>query len=265
MCHLYWCSTSSLMAPSLEKQDSFQTDHERKHRSLWPTHWLSPGTHSVRITFLMASLNDLDISVCDISGAYLNAPLVWGKGFGSKPAANVERHRVRLWLWLWLWHAPFMDMRAQQKHEWHSSSRDLWIKWDKARTVWQTLMSSWRRNAPTKVLSTQYWSYMLVYIDDCLLIDDDSGPVIEKLKKEYRLKNDAYRWPDRAIIDPYECTDCNTYWSMSPRHYLKKAHKFFRATSEKESWRDETESTYHKKIKTGNRHIRRTTRRRLGI
>ena len=38
----------------------------------------------------------------------------------------------------------------------------------------------------------EYWSYMLVYVDDCLLIDHDPGPVMEELKKEYSLKNDAY-------------------------------------------------------------------------
>ena len=30
---------------------------------------------SVRITFLLASLNDVEVSACDISGAYLNAPV----------------------------------------------------------------------------------------------------------------------------------------------------------------------------------------------
>ena len=68
---------------------------------------------------------------------------------------------------------------------------------------------------------------MLVYVDDRLLIDHDPGSVMEELKKEYRLKNDAYGQPDRylgAIIDTYECTDGNTYWSMSPRHHLKEAH-----------------------------------------
>ena len=42
---------------------------------------------SVRIAFLMASLNDLDISACDISGAYLNAPCgekVWFKAGNEK-------------------------------------------------------------------------------------------------------------------------------------------------------------------------------------
>ena len=60
----------------------------------------------------------------------------------------------------------------------------------------------------------EYWSYMLVYVDDCLLIDHDPGPVMEELKKEYSLKNDAYGRPDRyfgATIDPYTCTDGKIY------------------------------------------------------
>ena len=31
----------------------------------------------------------------------------------------------------------------------------------------------------------EYWSYMFVYVDVCLLIDRGPGPAIEELKKEY--------------------------------------------------------------------------------
>ena len=78
---------------------------------------------------------------------------------------------------------------------------------------------------------------MLVDVDDCLPIDHDPGPVMEELKKEYSLKNDAYRRPDRylgAIIDSYTYTDGNAYWSMSPHHYFKEVCKTVKATSDKE-------------------------------
>ena len=53
------------------------------------TYASSVSRDSVRIAFLMASLNDLDISPCDISGAYLNVPCgekVWfevGNEYGA--------------------------------------------------------------------------------------------------------------------------------------------------------------------------------------
>ena len=99
---------------------------------------------------------------------------------------------------------------------------------------------------------------MLVYVDDCLLIDHGQCLAIEELNKEYRLKNDAYRRPDRylgATTDPYTCTGGNTYWSMSPLHYLKEECKTVRATSEKEGRRDETKSTDDTNTQIRNRRI----------
>jgi hypothetical protein len=51
---------------------------------------------SVRIAFLIAALNDLDILSCDISNAYLNAPCrekIWfvaGHEFGSRQGQVVK-------------------------------------------------------------------------------------------------------------------------------------------------------------------------------
>ena len=87
----------------------------------------------------------------------------------------------------------------------------------------------------------EYWSYMLVYVDDCLLINHGPGPAIEELNKEYRFEERRVQTTRYlgATIDHYSSTDGNTYWSMSPHHYLKEACKTVRATSEKEGRRDE--------------------------
>ena len=39
----------------------------------------------------------------------------------------------------------------------------------------------------------EYWSYMLVYVDDCLLINHGPGPAIEELNKEYRFEERRVR------------------------------------------------------------------------
>ena len=44
-----------------------------------------------------------------------------------------------------------------------------------------------------------YWSYMLVYVDDCLAVHHDPGPVMEELKSRYKLKNDTYGEPERYL------------------------------------------------------------------
>jgi hypothetical protein len=51
---------------------------------------------SVRIAFLIAALNDVDIMACDVSNAYLNAPCrekIWfvaGPEFGSRPTSGKD-------------------------------------------------------------------------------------------------------------------------------------------------------------------------------
>ena len=53
----------------------------------------------------------------------------------------------------------------------------------------------------------KYWSYMLVYIDDCLTVHHDPEPVMEELKSLYKLKNDTYGEPKRylgANVEKYQ-------------------------------------------------------------
>ena len=76
----------------------------------------------------------------------------------------------------------------------------------------------------------EYWSYMFVYVDVCLLIDRGPGPAIEELNKEYRFEERRVQTTRYlgATIDHYSSTDGNTYWSMSSCHYLKEACKTIR-------------------------------------
>ena len=50
---------------------------------------------SVRIAFLLASLNDVEVSACDISGAYLNAPVGERCGLLLAPKWDIGKG----WLW----------------------------------------------------------------------------------------------------------------------------------------------------------------------
>jgi hypothetical protein len=49
---------------------------------------------SVRIAFLVAALNDLDILSCDVSNAYLNAHV--GRKYGSSLGQNLAHDKVKL-------------------------------------------------------------------------------------------------------------------------------------------------------------------------
>ena len=64
-----------------------------------------------------------------------------------------------------------------------------------------------------------YWSYMLVYINNCLAVYHNPGPEMEELKSRYKLKNDTYGEPDRylgANDGKYQLKHNRgkSYWSM---------------------------------------------------
>lgn len=44
-----------------------------------------------------------------------------------------------------------------------------------------------------------YWSYMLVYVDDCFAVHHDPAPIMEDLKSRYNLKNDVYGEPAQYL------------------------------------------------------------------
>ena len=80
----------------------------------------------------------------------------------------------------------------------------------------------------------KYWSYMLVYVDDCLLVHHDPGPTMDELKRRYSLKNDAYGEPDRylgANTGKFQLGNGHMYWSMHPYDYVDQVTKMVKQWS----------------------------------
>ena len=76
-------------------------------------------------------------------------------------------------------------------------------------------------------LGRHYLLYMLVYVDDCLLIHHDPNPTMEKLKKMYKMKGDAYGTPERylgANVTPFSLTT-GTFWCMYADDYVRESCK----------------------------------------
>ena len=73
---------------------------ETKYVPKWDTYSSVVSTDSVRISFLYAALNSLDIFSCDISNAYLEAPCgekLWnvaGKDLGSLACTPMQINRA---------------------------------------------------------------------------------------------------------------------------------------------------------------------------
>ena len=104
----------------------------------------------------------------------------------------------------------------------------------------------------------KYWAYMLVYVDDCLLVHHDPGLVMEELKSRYKLKNDTYGEPTRylgANVEKYQVPlTGQSYWSMHAYNYVVESCKMVRKWSEndgrkfKNNCDDAMEAKYRPKI-----------------
>ena len=49
---------------------------------------------SIRIAFLLAALNKLNIKCCDLSGAYLNSPVAEQVCFAAGPECNKDKEKI---------------------------------------------------------------------------------------------------------------------------------------------------------------------------
>ena len=175
---------------------------------------------SVRIMFLIAALNDLDIKMCDIGNAYLNAET-----------------RERLWFqagneWGDRSGCPVIIVRALY------GLKSSGAEWKKtfAEYIRYTLGFEPCIGADDNVYikaekdndGNEYYSYLIVYVDDVLLIHKDPDKYMNLINRDFRLKDPPesptmYLGADicKFVIpgDDHQ-TQC---WAMSADSHVKKA------------------------------------------
>ena len=142
---------------------------------------------SVRIALLLAALNECDILAGDIGNAYLNAytsekvyyraGLEWGpllKGcvlviiravYGLKSSANA-------------WRSHCCNTLRNMGFTYSYADNDVWMK------------------AETKPNGSKYYSYILVYVDDILIVSHDPTKYMAQLQDAYYVKPDSIKFPD---------------------------------------------------------------------
>ena len=185
---------------------------------------------SVRIAFLLASLNELEVSACDISGAYLNAPAGEKVWFAAGPECKESEGMTMV-----ITRALYGTKSAAKAWKDYFQQSLEALGYLPCRADENVYMKPKRKPNGTK-----YWAYLLVYVDDCLAVDHMPNDVMEKLMKEYKLKNDEFGEPKRylgANVGLYELDDNKKYWSMSAHDYLQQACKTVRELTEKEGRR----------------------------
>lgn len=175
---------------------------------------------SVRIAFTLAALNDLEIMSADIQNAYLNAPTsekVWttcGMEFGQdagKPALIVR---------------ALYGLRSAGK-SFRSHARGVLES-----AGFKGCLADpdvYMRKAVKKD-GSKYWEYVLMYVDDILIVSENPTPVLKHFEETYTLKKGSVKEPDSylgADIRKYNLEGDGDYskvrWAMSSDTYVKRA------------------------------------------
>lgn len=172
---------------------------------------------SVKIAFLIAALNGLDMMACDIGNAYLNAPCrekIWFKG-------GLECGE---------WCGKVLIVtRALYGLK---SSGAAW------RAMFATFIESGLKFIPTKVDNdvyirkntrndgTPYYEMLLVYVDDCLCVSHDPEKVMKEIGDEFEIKDGNYGPPERYLgagVEKFQLPDGTEAWSWRSDQYVKAA------------------------------------------
>ena len=171
---------------------------------------------SVRLFFLIAALNDMDVLACDIQNAYLNAPTkekVWfrgGKEMGPDEGKVIVI--VRALYGLKSSGARFRDHLAQ-------TLRDAGFTGCKADP------DVWLRPA-VKVTGEKVYEYALCYVDDVIFQGLDPKKFMSMLSTVYTLKEGSVKEPDNylgADIRKHALSGGNMAWALSSDTYVKRA------------------------------------------
>jgi hypothetical protein len=174
---------------------------------------------SVRLAFLIAALNDLDILACDVGNAYLNAPCrekVWfvaGPEFGSRQGTVIKIVRALYGLkssgasWRAMFNSTILEMGFKPT----IADPDAYLR------------------ANAKPDGFKYYEYMLVYVDDVLIISHSPQEHLERIQATYELNPSSIGPPTRYLgADVERVTrpgdpSGKEYWSFSAHTYVRNA------------------------------------------
>jgi hypothetical protein len=177
---------------------------------------------SVRIALMIATLNGLQVLCADVQNAYLNAPT--NERCYTTAGPEFGRERVG---------RPVLIVRALY------GLRSSGARWRDhlAETIrnmgFKACLADpdvWMR-PNTRPDGFKYWEYILVYVDDLLVVSHDAQSVMDKLAEHYTLKPGSVRAPTEYLgsdvkpftIPPRNGDSGETCWSMSADTYVKRA------------------------------------------
>ena len=170
----------------------------------------------MKIALTIAGLNDLEVKAGDIMNAYLTAPItekVWTvivKEWG--PGAVKKAIIVRALYGLKYAGAAFRKHLAY-------CMRVLGYKSCPAyHDLWYT--------ASVDLDGDKYYSYILCYVDDILVVHHDVMTIMKKINKFFLMKPDSIGDPNMylwAKIKYHKTPSGMWYWTMSPSKYVHES------------------------------------------
>lgn len=173
---------------------------------------------SVRIAFLVAALNELDILAGDVQGAYLNAPCrekvytICGPEFGEYQGriAIIQLALYGLKSSGYAWRSHLAETLRMMDFTMCYADNDVWMR------------------AAEKLDGTKYYEYVLVYTDDILVLSMRPHDVMSALDQHYVIKPNSIGPPTQylgAQIGTFTFANEpeKSFWSMSSEKYVKEA------------------------------------------
>ena len=156
---------------------------------------------SVRIALTVAALNDLDVLAADVGNAYLNADCrekIWciaGPEFGSNQGKKVIIVRALYGLKSSgaAWRAHLASTMSDLHFEPCQAEPDLWMR------------------PASKPDGFTYWEYVLIYVDDLLVVSHQANEIMENISALYRLKEDPKTGKCFGKPDHYLGSTVGTY------------------------------------------------------
>jgi hypothetical protein len=173
---------------------------------------------SVRIALTYAALNDLEVFAADVQNAYLQAPsserhyVICGKEFGEENEGRTALIRRALYGGKSAGRDYWLHMRSCMEHLNFTSCKadaDVWMR------------------PATRTDGTEYYEYVLLYVDDCLVVSENPEAILrQEIGKYFKLKEPSIGPPDiylggkmRQVI----MENGSKAWSFSSSQYVQEA------------------------------------------
>ena len=173
---------------------------------------------SVRIAFLIAALNDLDVLAADIGNAYLNARtkekvyIICGKEFGDEYVgrkAVIVRALYGLKSSGAAWRSCLAEvLRDQLGFQPCRADNDVWLR------------------PSQKPDGSRYYEYVLVYTDDILCVSCDPKAILCRLDQHFMLKAGSIGPPTQylgASVGKWKFENGEQCWYMGSDQYVAEA------------------------------------------